>query len=241
MDLGKLSQRRRRGAERAVCPFVWPVEPEQYERPLLKHSGAPLALALFLAMAAFLYQYLSTGSEKRLQNREHLLVQVIEQKIKIPRKPEPPPPLPPRKVVVKEPEPEEPVEEEPMEVAEKFGVDESAVVNGGEGIKVPLGNTLMTEPVYGLRDVARPPEFIRPLRPRYTEEARGAGVEGLVKLELVVDSRGRLREVSVIKSLGYGLDESAMAAVRQARFKPALYKGNPVACRLIIPIRFVLE
>jgi protein TonB len=242
VDVRRCSQRRRR-EDRAVCPSEWPVESSRYEKVLRKHYGAQLALALVLASAVFLYQFLSVAAGRRLEDRERLLVAVTEQEIKIPRKPEPPPPLP-KKLVVQEPEEpveEEPVKEEPMEVAEEFGVDESEVVNGGAGIKVPLGNTLMTEPTYGLGDVARPPRFIRPPRPRYTEEARAVGMEGLVKLEVVVTSTGKVRELRVVKSLGYGLDESAMAAVRQAKFKPAIYKGNPVACRLIIPIRFVLE
>ncbi len=241
MDWRTCSQRRRR-EDRAVCPSTWPEDAERYERAKRQHSGVHLAMALVLASAVLLCQFLSATAGKSLENRERLLVEITEQRVKIPKKPKPPP----QAVKEEEPEPEEPaseepVEEEPMEVAETFGVDESAVVNGGGGIAVPVGTSLMTEPLYGLGDVARPPKIIRMVSPRYTEEARAAGVEGLVKLEVIVDSRGRVREVRVVRKIGYGLDESAMAALRQAKFKPAIYKGNPVACRLIIPIRFVLE
>jgi len=67
---------------------------------------------------------------------------------------------------------------------------------------------------------------------------RGFRVSGVVLIELVVSSRGLPREVHVAKSLDKDLDNSAVAAVEQWRFQPALKADSPVAVRITIEIRF---
>jgi TonB family protein len=64
--------------------------------------------------------------------------------------------------------------------------------------------------------------------PVYSEEARRLGLEGEVLIEVVFPASGAVRVIRVIKGLGHGLDEAAIRAAQQIRFKPALQQGRPV-------------
>jgi TonB family protein len=65
--------------------------------------------------------------------------------------------------------------------------------------------------------------------PVYTEEARRLRLEGEVLLDVVFPaSGGELRVIRVIRGLGHGLDEAAVRAAQQIRFKPARRDGQPV-------------
>jgi TonB family protein len=75
---------------------------------------------------------------------------------------------------------------------------------------------------------------------QYTEEARQAHLEGQVVLSVVIGPDGTTQEVGVARSLGKGLDESALKAVQRWEFQPATYQGSPVAVRVYIPIVFKL-
>ncbi|HXO42515.1 MAG TPA: energy transducer TonB, partial [Thermoanaerobaculia bacterium] len=80
------------------------------------------------------------------------------------------------------------------------------------------------------------------VQPVYPEDALRAGLEGLVVLEAIVDERGRVgHDIKVVRSLGHGCDEAAVAAVRQWRFRPATRNGKPIKVRRIFPILFRLQ
>ena len=63
----------------------------------------------------------------------------------------------------------------------------------------------------------------------YTEEARAAGVEGRLLLEVTVDADGNVTAVKVLTGVDPGLDAAAIATVKTWRFKPAMACGKPVA------------
>lgn len=77
-------------------------------------------------------------------------------------------------------------------------------------------------------------------KPEYSEEARKARYQGVVVLWTVVDENGRVRDVRVQKSLGLGLDEEAVRAVQNWRFKPAERFGKPVKVYMAIEVNFQL-
>jgi periplasmic protein TonB len=80
------------------------------------------------------------------------------------------------------------------------------------------------------------------VKPVYPEEGLRAGLEGLVVLEAIVDERGRVgHDIKVVRRLGHGFDEAAVAAVRQWRFRPATRDGKPIKVRRIFPILFRLQ
>jgi len=80
------------------------------------------------------------------------------------------------------------------------------------------------------------------ISPVYISEAKSAGVQGTVTLEIVVSDDGKvLRARSVGKRLGHGLEESAAAAFRQKRFQPSMKDGQPITVKFYQPVRFVLN
>jgi len=84
------------------------------------------------------------------------------------------------------------------------------------------------------------PRAIYDPEPEYSEEARKAKYQGTVVLWVVVGPDGRVREIRVSRSLGMGLDEKAMEAVRQWRFEPARKDGQPVPVQVSIEVNFRL-
>ena len=77
-------------------------------------------------------------------------------------------------------------------------------------------------------------------QPGYTEAARAAAVEGKVRVQLTVDETGRVVSVKLLQGLGYGLDEAALAAAKQAEFEPAVRCGKPTSATFNISMRFSL-
>jgi TonB family protein len=76
--------------------------------------------------------------------------------------------------------------------------------------------------------------------PEYSEEARKAKYQGTVVLWVVVGPDGRSHEIRVQRSLGLGLDEKAVEAVRLWRFEPAKKDGVPVAVQINVEVNFRL-
>ena len=77
-------------------------------------------------------------------------------------------------------------------------------------------------------------------KPAYTDEARAKKIEGEVLLQVVFTAGGDVQIQRVVQGLGYGLDDSAQAAARQIRFKPAEQEGHPVDFPAIVHITFAL-
>ncbi|MCL2725354.1 MAG: TonB family protein [Polyangiaceae bacterium] len=84
------------------------------------------------------------------------------------------------------------------------------------------------------------PRLDKQVPPAYSPEARQANVEGVVKLEITVDEAGRVIQVRVVKGLGFGLDEAAVAAAKQWSFKPATRCGKAVSYVIKPGVRFQL-
>jgi TonB family protein len=82
------------------------------------------------------------------------------------------------------------------------------------------------------------PVLIYNVNPAFSEEARAAKKGGNVLINLVVDQNGNPTHVRVIRGIGYGLDEKAIEAVKQYRFKPAMQEGKPVPVELNLEINF---
>jgi TonB family protein len=76
--------------------------------------------------------------------------------------------------------------------------------------------------------------------PVYTAEARSLKLEGEVLLEMSFGANGTLQVNRVVRGLGHGLDEAAIAAAQKIRFKPALRKGQPVDSTAIVHVVFQL-
>jgi TonB family protein len=84
------------------------------------------------------------------------------------------------------------------------------------------------------------PKKQKHVQPVYPQEALEQGLRGIVILDLVIDTEGRVAEMHIIRSIP-GLDEAALAAARQWRYEPVKVDGRPVSVRVTVPITFALK
>ena len=77
-------------------------------------------------------------------------------------------------------------------------------------------------------------------KPRYTDEAEALGIQGSVVLEVEFTASNEVRVLRVLRKLGHGLDEAAIRAAEQIRFKPARRQGVAVDSRVTVQIEFHL-
>ena len=84
------------------------------------------------------------------------------------------------------------------------------------------------------------PVLLHSVNPEFTDEARQAKLGGIVSIQLIVDAYGNPENIQVIRHLGMGLDAKAIEAVRQYKFKPAMYQGHTVPVRLKVDVDFHL-
>lgn len=83
-----------------------------------------------------------------------------------------------------------------------------------------------------------PPQLIYQVDPEFSEEARKAKFMGIVTVNLWVDEHGNPTHVRVVRGVGMGLDEKAVEAVKQYKFKPAMENGKPVLVELNVEVNF---
>ena len=77
-------------------------------------------------------------------------------------------------------------------------------------------------------------------KPEYTAEGRSLKIEGDVRLDLIFLAKGTVQINRVVSGLGHGLDEAAIKAAQQIKFKPAKREGQPVDYPAIVRIEFRL-
>ena len=87
-----------------------------------------------------------------------------------------------------------------------------------------------------------PPVALSPIRPNYPELAQEAGIEGVVVVQAFIDKKGRVKETLILKGVpNTGLDEAAMDAIRNTRFRPAKQRERSVGVWISIPVNFRLK
>lgn len=84
------------------------------------------------------------------------------------------------------------------------------------------------------------PVLVYKKEPEYSEEARKAKYQGTVTLYVEVAPNGKAQNIKVLHSLGLGLDEKAIEAVKQWTFKPGMKDGKPVTVAASIEVNFRL-
>jgi TonB family protein len=103
-----------------------------------------------------------------------------------------------------------------------------------------LDPTAQGQGVYRVGNGISPPVVLYKVDPTYTEEARRARYSGTVVLQLIVDPGGFPRDFKVVRSLGMGLDDKAIEAVRKWKFRPGHKNGQAVAAQATIEVNFRL-
>jgi TonB family protein len=109
----------------------------------------------------------------------------------------------------------------------------------GPGVGAGRGGGFGNGPYRVGGEVSAPHAIYDP-EPEYSEEARKAKYQGVVVLQVVIGADGRPRDIRVARTLGMGLDQKAIGAVRQWRFEPALKGSQPVAVVVNIEVNFRL-
>ena len=85
-----------------------------------------------------------------------------------------------------------------------------------------------------------PPQLIYKVEPEFSEEARRAKFSGMVILAIEVDATGHARALRVLQSPGLGLEQKAIDAVTQWRFRPGYQDGKPVVTSATVEVNFRL-
>lgn len=116
------------------------------------------------------------------------------------------------------------------------GIGQGHGTGGGPGGNGGYGGGLMN-----VGGGVSAPRVIYSVEPQFTPEARQADCQGVVAIQLIVDSQGNPQDIRVVRHLGMGLDERAIEAVKQYRFSPAMYQGHAVSVQMIINIDFRLH
>ena len=110
-----------------------------------------------------------------------------------------------------------------------FKLKEKAMVGGVAGGVIQTG------------DLEKPPKLIKIVEPVYPEEARQKGIQGVVLLEATTDEEGNVVEVKVLKSESSLLNQPAVDAVQQWKYKPVYKNGEPVGITFTVTITFKLK
>jgi TonB family protein len=90
----------------------------------------------------------------------------------------------------------------------------------------------------GSDSLVKPPIPYRRIRPEYSQQAFLYGISGTVDLEADIDENGNVVRTDVTRWLGFGLDESAISAVRQMNWRPAELKGKFLPTRVLLRYNF---
>lgn len=86
----------------------------------------------------------------------------------------------------------------------------------------------------------KPPVKLVDAKPVYPEDARAAGIAGVVILGIVIGEDGSVSETQVLRSIPE-LDQAAIEAVSQWKYEPTVLKGEPVEVEMTVTVNFTLQ
>jgi len=212
--------------------------PKISQGPVLASSGAfVLAVLIFLALP--LTQLLSDLSKKADR--------IVSADPSIPPPPAPPPEPPPEE----EPEKEEDKPELQQEVKPLDLSQLDVALNPGVGDALNVGNailgfgitpdTIAQMDIFELKDLDNNPRRIFAVGPVYPFKFKQEGIEGSVRLIIIIDEKGRVIEAKVQRSTNREFEKPAIEAILQWKFEPGTKNGRPVKVRRLQPIGFTLR
>jgi TonB family protein len=120
---------------------------------------------------------------------------------------------------------------------------QNAVASGRGVIQSGFGDTRAASDAPRQHMIAAQPdsvpvEIVSKPKPVYTDEARQLHIEGEVLVEVVFTAAGQVHALRVVRGLGHGLDEAALRAAEQIRFKPAQRDGHAVDSTAVLHVVF---
>ena len=192
------------------------------------------SIALVVHIILILTVTVKSGEKQKRQDNTIFKMVDVQEFVPLPsevEKPEPkkePPKPETEQVVVNQDAIAESIIETDKEVIE---VQEPVSV--GEAIEYLPQHKISVMPKFSMEEIRA--------KIKYPPIAHRQKIEGIVYLELFIDSHGVVRDIQVVKGLGFGFDEAAIEAYRGAVGEPAYANGVAVAVRVRYPVRFQLK
>jgi TonB family protein len=121
----------------------------------------------------------------------------------------------------------QPLREQSTAIRKALGAQAMATTNAAPNVYKIGGN--VTAPI-----------LLSKIEPEYSQDARAAKYQGTVLLYVEIGTDGLAHNIQVSRGLGFGLDEKAVQAVTQWKFKPATKDGQPVTVSANIEVNFRL-
>jgi len=165
---------------------------------------------------------------------EEEIIPITEQEVK----PPPPPPVEELIIVEDEVELEEELEVEDMEVDEETEIE---IVEEEEEIDEDEIFTVVEQmPQFGGGDADLMNYLAKNIK--YPAMAKESGISGIVYVTFVVNSKGEIVDVKILRGIGGGCDKEAVRVVKKMpKWKPGKQRGKPVSVQYNLPVRFVLR
>ncbi len=191
-----------------------------------------LVVVLGIFIGASKIQFISQQSEVDLTQEQ----EVIEMEEVMQTKQEEQPPPPPR--------PQVPVEVPNDEIIEEQDINIDADINIDEPLPESKGSEAEEEDFFvaveQMPEMKGGQEWLYD-NINYPDMARKAGIEGRVIVQFVVDEDGKAENINVLRGIGGGCDEAAIAVIKKAEFEPGRQRGNPVSVQMAQTINFQLQ
>lgn len=134
----------------------------------------------------------------------------------------------------------------PLSLMGRLGL--AVVMFGMIGVPIAAGTIAhqqdRVQKVYTPREEGvQPPRILSEVKPVYTPEAMQAKIQGLIRMEAIVQKDGTVGDVTIVESLDkeYGLDNQAVIAIKQWLFQPGTKDGEPVNVRVEVEMTFTLR
>lgn len=108
----------------------------------------------------------------------------------------------------------------------------------GDGPLFPIKSATTNTETSAASSVDTKPRRLRGPMPQYTDAARAHGIEGTVRLRVLVSEAGEVKQIRVTSGLPDGLNEQAIEAARQTKFKPAMKDSKPVPFWVVLEMEF---
>jgi bla regulator protein BlaR1 len=122
-----------------------------------------------------------------------------------------------------------------------FGLWQTSPVSAQSQVGSASSPTGVAPPrIYHVGGDVSAPKLIFAPDPQFSAEAKRAKYQGVCVISTIVDAKGNPQRVQVVRHLGKGLDQKAVEAVKQYRFKPAMLHEKPVPVEVNIEVNFRL-
>lgn len=186
-----------------------------------------LVVALFLLIVLF-YAFKDFQSGYKLEKSVDVKIETID----IPKTEQFQKPPPPARPAI-------PIESEDEDIPEDLTIEETNIDFSQTISELPPPPP-EEEPIVPFAALSEKPEVITRVEPVYPELAKKAGIEGRVVVKVLINTKGDVEKVEVLKSHPM-LDDAAIAAAKKFKFKPGKQRDRYVKVWMTIPFTFKLK